>query len=393
MPSADTIRFPRREIRDPVTGRRWTQLTYGEEFCYPLYFFGPTLTSDGRLLLFHRYRDDEVQNWRMDLATGEAVRLTAATTPSCLWRPWDEPRPACGVRELFSAFSPGSEEMFYFDRNVLRAVHVRTLADRAVYELPADRVPCGLPGASPDGAHLAMVHCDLKWWEGSTRKGAPVRHGARGCRLDVVDTATGRARNLVTMNSWLTHANFLDNERILFCHPPTECAILMTDLRGGWYSHLRAQTVEGWVVNHYLPTERGIMYETVSPMPFGVMGICDPATYVYRDFKTACPMAHLGHDPAGKLWFGDSYRHDPPHDRFLAWFPRLRAGEVNPFTALTRGFQMYGGNQRSHIHAVLLPDRRHILFTGPDDASRTNHLFLLDVSDLAGVETAMENVP
>jgi hypothetical protein len=390
MPPADTVRYSRRESKDPVTGRRWTQLTSGDEYCYPLYFFGPTVTADGALLLFHRYRDDEVQIWRLELATGEATRLTGASTPNGLWRPWDEPRPARGVRELFSAFSPGSEEMFYFDGNLLRAVHVRTLADRAVHEVPADRVPCGLPGASPDGRHFALLHCDRKWWEESTRRGPPPRHEARGCRLDVVETATGRARNLVTMNAWLTHANFLDHERIVFSNPPTECGKMMTDLRGGWYVHLRTQTVEGWVANHYGVTRRGLMYETVSPMPFGIMGICDPSTYACRDFMTACPMAHLGQDAEGRLWFGDSYRPEPPHDRFLAWFPRLRAGEVNPFAALTRGFQMHGRNQRSHVHAVLMPDRRQILFTGPDDRTRTNHMFLLDVSDLADAETRLE---
>lgn len=390
--TTDLIRFTRRETTDPVTGRRVIQLTSGDGYCYPLYFFGPALTADGGTLLFYRYLNDQVQNWKLDIATGEAVCLTDARTPNCLWRFWDEERPASGVRDLMSAFSPDTEELMYFDGNLLRAVHVRSLADRLVYELPSDRVPCGIPGASPDGAHFAFVHADRRWWEAATRRGVPVRHEATGVRLDLVELATGRSRTLLAMNSWLTHANFYDNERILFCHHPTECAMLLTDLRGGWYTHLRPQTAEGWMVNHYLPTQRGIMYETMSPLPFGVVGICDPTTHAFRDFKTGCPMAHIGHDPSGKLWFGDSYRLDPPHDRFLAWFPRLRSDDVNPFTVLTRGMQSYGHprSQRSHLHAVLLPDRRHILFTGPDDRSRTNHLFLLDVSDLSAVETELD---
>ena len=42
-----------------------------------------------------------------------------------------------------------------------------------------------------------------------------------------------------------------------------------------------------------------------------------------------------------------------------------------------------GAEQRGHVHALLMPDRRHILFTGPDERTETSHLFLLDVSDLA----------
>ena len=382
MTSPETTTFPRRETTDPVTGRRWTQLTCGDEFCYPLYYFGPTVTADGGTLLFFRFREDEVQNWKLELATGAAVQMTAASTPNCLWRFWDEDREAHGVRELMSAFSQGSEELLYFDSNVLHAIGVRSLADRTVFELPENRVLCGIPGASPDGERLAIVHADRTWWEGATREGPPVRHEARRVRLDVVELATGHSRNLVTMDSWLTHANFYDNERILFANHPTEPAVLMTDLRGGWYTHLRTQTTHGWMVNHYLATERGIMYETVSPGDFGVIGICDPVTYAYQDFRTDHPIHHVGHDPEGRLWFGDIYRTEPTVQRFLAWLPRLDPDRLNEFVLLTQGFNTYGRGQRSHLHAVLLPDRQHLLFTGPDHETRTNHIFMLDVSDL-----------
>lgn len=382
MTSPETITFPRRETTDPVTGRRWTQLTCGADYCYPLYYFGPTVTADGGTLLFYRYREDEVQNWKLDLATGAAVRLTAADTPNCLWRFWDEDQEARGVRELMSAFSQGSEELLYFDGNVLHAVNVRSLADRAVYELPGDRVPCGIPGASPDGERLVFVHADRTWWEEATLHGPPVRHEAHGVRLDVVELTTGHSRNLVTMDSWLTHANFYDDERILFANHPTEPAVLMTDLRGGWYTHLRTQTTDGWVVNHYLATERGIMYETVSPGDFGVIGICDPVTYAYQDFRTDHPIHHVGHDPEGRLWLGDIYRTEPTVQRFLAWLPRLQPDRLNEFVLLTQGFNTYGRGQRSHLHPVLLPNRQHLLFTGPDHETQTNHIFMLDVSDL-----------
>lgn len=379
----------RRTFSDPVTGRAWTQLTWGEDFCCPLYYFGHVATADGGTVLFYRYRDGEVQNWKLDIALGLATRLTSATTPNCLRRFWDEPEPATGVRELMSSFSPGSEELAYFDGNTLRAVHVRTLADRVVCEIPEDRVPCAIPGISPGGRWLALAHADRAWWDEATKAGAPPRHEAKRVQLDVVNMATGERRNLVTMNSWLTHANFYDEERILFTYLATEESLLMTDLRGGWFAAMRTQTPEGIVINHALPTQRGIFYETVSPLPHGIMGHCDPGTYQSRDFLTSHPVHHVGHDWEGRLWFGDIYDVDPPHDRSIAWLPRVEAGKVNPFTKLTQGFHTYGAQrtQRSHIHATLLPDRRHLLFTGPDHESRTNHLFLLDVSDLAGAET------
>lgn len=386
MTATDTTTFARRETTDPVTGRRWIQLTSGHDYCYPLYYYGSTVTADGGALLFYRYREGEVQNWKLDLNTGAAVRLTAARTPNCLWRFWDEEREACGVRELMSGFSQDSEELLYFDGNLLRAVHIHTLADRVVYELPDDRVPCGIPGASPDGDRFVFVHADRQWWDQATRPGPPARHEARGVCLDVVELATGRAQTLLVTNSWLTHANFYDNERIIFANHPTGSSLLMTDLRGGWYAHLRTQTVDGWVVNHFVATRRGIMYETVSPGDFGVIGLCDPETYAWYDYRTDHPISHLGKDPEGRLWFGHVYRVEPRVDNFLAWLPRLRPDALNKFALLTRGLTMYGSGQRSHPHPVLLPGRRHILFTGPDPASQTSHIFLLDVSDLSDTE-------
>lgn len=389
MIAPETRNYECREFDDPLTGRRWTQLTSGEEFCYPLYYFGPVVTADGKTVLFYRYHQGEVQNWKLDLDTGQATQLTHASTPNCLWRFWDEPERAHGVRDLMSAFSEVSEELAYFDGNVLRAVHVRTLNDRAVHELPEDRVPCGIPGLSPSGERFVFMHADRAWWEASTRNGTPLRHEARGVRLDVIDMQTGCRRTLVTINSWLTHANFYDEQRIVFAQLPTENSILMTDLRGGWYVAMRTQTPEGIVLNHAVVTRRGIQYETVSPLPHGIIGHCHPETFASRDYLTDYPIAHVGHDWQGRLWFGDIYELDPPHARHLAWLPRVRVDEVNPFTMLTQGFQMHGNPrvQRCHVHASLMPDRRHILFTGPDESTPANHLFLLDVSDLAGTET------
>jgi len=109
MSIGDRITYRRTERLDSVTGRRWTQLTSGSGYTHPLYFFGPTIARDGRTLVFNRFEDGQVQNWKLDLRGEEAVQLTDAKTPNCLWRFWDEPAPATGVRELMSALSPASK--------------------------------------------------------------------------------------------------------------------------------------------------------------------------------------------------------------------------------------------------------------------------------------------
>ena len=86
---------------------------------------------------------------------------------------------------------------------------------------------------------------------------------------------------------------------------------------------------------------------------------------------------HTGWDPEGRLWFWE----DTASGHRLVHLKRL--GESGgEFVDLTCPWPTYGGGQKSHFHPQLTPDRRWILFTGGDASSETNHIFLLDVSDL-----------
>ena len=41
-------------LKAPETGRLVVQLTSGDAQCYPLYYFVPTITRDGRFLVYHK---------------------------------------------------------------------------------------------------------------------------------------------------------------------------------------------------------------------------------------------------------------------------------------------------------------------------------------------------
>lgn len=370
MKPGDTRKFTPREFKDPATGRQTIQLTEGPEFTSPLYYFGPTVSVRGDAVVFQRMVGNGVQIWRMDLPSGNATLLVE------------------DVFENRTVFCPATEEVLCQVANRIQCVHVRTLVSRTVLELPSDRAFCGIPAISPDGRHATVIHGDRAWYAGadssSDRRG---RHEARKCHLDLLDLASGKVRPLVIVDSWMTHSDFHGNDRVLFCHHPTECAILMTDLRGGWYTHLRTQTSRGWIINHYISTAIGIMYEMCSPLPYGAIGCVDPDTREYGDFATNHPIGHVGNDRLGKIWFGDFYRLDSVYRREIGWLPRLRASKVNEFVPLTRSMPVFGEGQRGHVHALLMPDRKNLLFTGPDERTETSHMFLLDVSDLANAET------
>lgn len=381
---------PRREIRNSKTGRQLIQLTDGDSFDMPMYYYIPTYDRAGRSIVFQRYdaHTGEVQLYKIDVASGETVQLTAAKTPNALWRPHLQP-PGYGVRDLLCAVNTARNEAVYFDDREILAIDLDTLADRQLGRVADDRTPSGLTGVSPDGRLFVYPHFDRAWWEANLPpKPQPERWQPRDSQLDVLDIATGKVTTLMYVNFWITHANFYDNHRILFCHAATDYAVLMTDLRNpGQYENIRAHSADGWP-NHYHATDKGITYEMLNNSRSGptVAGIYNPDTRRRREYKLALGTnrLHIGRDPEARLWFYEGALEGYPT---IVYFPRLEAGKLNAGQALFGDeFVTYSNNQRSHFHPSVTPDRKHILFTGGDRRNQTNHLFLLDIADLADTE-------
>ncbi len=387
-----SFRSERREIRDSHTGRRLVQLTSGDAFDMPMYYYIPTYDRNGKAIVFQRYdeRTGEVQLYKIDVASGETVQLTAAKTPNSLWRPHLQP-PGHGVRDLLCAVNVAKNEVIYFDDRSIRAVDLATLADREIGRVPEDRTPSGLTGVSPNGRYFVYPHFNRAWWEANLPpKPQPERWHPRDSQLDLLDLQTGKVTTLMYVNFWITHANFYDDHRILFCHTATDYAVLMTDLlHPGQYENIRTHSADGWP-NHYNVTNRGVMYEMLNDSKNGqtIAGIYDPETRARREYRLALSQGrlHIGRDPEARLWFFETTVDGKPT---IMFYPRLAPGVLNPGRALMSGdYATFSNNQRSHFHPSVTPDRKHILFTGGDARNQTNHLFLLDISDLSDTEIA-----
>jgi hypothetical protein len=375
-----------RPIVDPKTGLKLIQLTSGDCFDMPMYYYIPTYGADNKTIVFQRYdpRTGECQLYKIYSGTGLTMRLTDAKTPNSLWRPHLQ-APGFGVRDLLCAVNAVTNEAIYFDGNEIRAVHLDSLSDRLLGRVPPDRVPSGLTGVSPNGRLFVYPHFDRAWWEANLPpKPQPERWHPKDSQLDVLDINTGRVKTLMYVNFWITHSNFYDNDRILFCHTATDYAILMTDLRyPGQYENIGTHSEAGWP-NHYHATRRGVTYEMLSKTPGApvIGGIYNPDTRARREFKLGISTGrlHIGRDPDARLWFFETNEQGKP---VIVYFPELAPDRVNPGQALISGdYATYSNNQRSHYHPSLTPDRKHILFTGGDSRNQTNHLFLLDIDGL-----------
>ena len=385
-----TFQSERREITDSKTGRKLIQLTSGEQFDMPMYYFIPTYGRDGKTIVFQRYdaKTGEVQLYKIHVDSGVTTQLTAAKTRNSLWRPHLQP-PGFGVRDLLCAVNTVKNEAVYFDDREIRAVNIDSLADRLIGRVPEDRTPSGLTGVSPNGKLFCYPHFDRQWWEANLPpQKQPERWEPKDSALDVLDLETGAVKTLMYVNFWITHTNFYDDHRILFCHTATDYAVLMTDLRyPGQYENIRTHSADGWP-NHYNVTSKGIMYEMLSKQHSGptVAGIYDPDTRQRREYRLAMGQGrlHIGRDPEARLWFFETNVNSQPT---IMYFSKLDAGTLNPGQVLmSSDYATYSNNQRSHYHPSVTPDRKHLLFTGGDARNQTNHLFLLDIADLDDTE-------
>lgn len=372
---------------DPDTGRRVIHHTAGAGASYPLYYFTPCVTDDGRRMVIHREIDGSVQLWRLDLDDGGFTRLTDAHTPDASWAIWCVPG-VRGVGDHLSALNRRTGEAWYFDRTELRAVHIDALHDRLIADL-ADRVCISQNDFSPDGRWFAMLTADRAsyarlaaehdWAEHQAwRRKVPVR-------VELVDTRTGERRVVAELDFHAHHVLFLDEGRLILNHAPESMGMYEVRVADGACRALRPADDHG-AACHQVITDNGIYYESICYQEGpsrNYLGRYDPATDTWAEFPIPYQgYVHTGLDPAGRLWFfehsGESHElvvvHDPL-DPARRRFETIRTLPPYPAPPQPKG-------QRHHAHPFLTPDRRWLIHTEVVDG--TPQIAAVDVGDLTG---------
>jgi len=382
-----------RRISAPATARRVVQLTTGADFCYPLYYFIPSLTQDRRYLLYHRSNGTEVQIHRLDLHTGESIQLSHASAPGdqTHWRPYDMPA-GKGVLDHRSALNVARNELLYFDGNRARLVNVLTGSEQHWFDLEEDRVATGQNCYTPDGNWFVYIAHDRESYADLFRGDfSLLRPLSRGTELRARHRDTDEERVLVRLNSPIHHVFPYDNERVLFCHPPAEDGMLITDLKGGWYSHLRTQDNKGGTICHFVTTQRGIAYElrrspqnhTGDRWSAYAAGVWNPDNNSSTEFPLPpfFGYTHTGLDPSGKRWIFETQQR-PAGAHEMHAMTRWSEQGNHEWVRLCADWPTFGSGQKSHFHPQVVPGNDYLLFVAGDARSQTNHIHLMDISDL-----------
>ena len=380
-----------------MTDRPVTRLTSGPFNSYALYYFTPSETADGRYLVFHSERGGYVNLYRLTLATGEIAQLTDGHTPDSGWAIWCEWH-LRGIRNHLSSINVACNDVYYFQDNEIRAVHLETLVDRRLATMPSGRLSMGQTDVSPDGKLFAFIHTGAANYTAllQEREALIAMHQFSWDRdhqafrdrapttLAVVEIDTGHIRTVVEMPFHFHHALFVDNDTILVNHPRGEPGMWVVNIDGSGFAHWRPSSAAGAVhtaVNHQVVTRNGIVYEAVGEDAAGRrvtrFGRYDPATG--RFSEGTLPLlgyCHAGFDPAGTFDFVEHA--GPPHE-ILAVHP----GEPLEVTPLVQLRSPDHDQQRHHAHPFLSRDRKVMFFTDWDEAGFAQ-ICAMRVGDLTG---------
>lgn len=391
-------RYPaeHREIKDPETGRILKQWTSAPAYSYPLYYFIPSITADGKYMVFHSERTGWVQMYRLCFETGEIVQLTEGRTHDSGWAMWCE-KHLRGVYNQLSALNRVRNEVFYFQDDEIRSTHILTFKNRRVCFLPPGQVPVSQTDISPDGKWFVIAHTDgtnlekvLTERRFRLNMNMPVDHEAvrnaiGETTLAVVCTDTGEYRRVAAYDHYFQHALFIDNETILVNHPKNTVGMFRVDLNGENYRHLRPHTdikAHGAHVCHQVITQKGILYEAIilnEPETSAYLGKYDLKTDTFEEYKLPFHgRHHVGNDPGGEFLF---FENQQDHDHCIYSLDIQRdSGKILTRTLCKLRPYVRGG-QREHAHPFLGPDRKSMFFTALDE-NNISQIHEMDISDL-----------
>ena len=389
-----------REFADPQTGRRLTQLTNCRGNCWPLYYFTPSITADGRFLVFHSERSGWVQLYRLDLESGRIVQLTDGHTPDSGWPMWCEWH-LRGIYTHLSALNRTGNEVWYFQDDEIRAAHITSIANRLVAKLPPGRVAIGQNDFSPDGSLFAFIHADREdYGSAMRRREALTNMGQFGWGdheafrntmgkivLATIDTRTGEYRKVIETDFHFHHVLWLDGDTLLVNHPKGCNGMWIVKRDGSGVRHLRPADAPGAhnaAICHQVITPNGIYYEANGDVDgeWGMyLGRYDLATDQFAEIPLrGLGYCHTGFDPAGQFLFiesaGQTHRLLSVHHPHDPGGPRLNC--IRKLSSAPRA------GQRFHAHPFLTPDRNWMVFTDVAD-NGFGQIFRVDVSDLVNL--------
>jgi oligogalacturonide lyase len=374
-----------RVYADPQSGRAVRQMTsVGNN--YHLYYYNPSVTPDGRWLVFYSERTGLNNLFRMDLASGESVQLTDSADVRAEY--WPFTPPMRGLGGCLACIGDGGRQVYYFEGNDLYGVHLESLERTRVLTLPPDRRPSIL-NADAAGATLVFATWDealfaehsQRVYGGGTFEFTDAFFQTTTSTIVRVDTRSGRAEEVARKACfWINHVLVHPTKPHLILHTrefsPEPDRMWLLNTQTGEHGPMPGQGPDEWYMHEFWSAdgERVCFHGGwLGDDTRAFAGWCDPSGQTY---------ARHAHDTPGRV-----YGHYNLHPTELTM---VTDGEAAPgciskvhcrdgqqvFEVLCRHDTIEPAeDQRTHPHPSFTPDGRRVVFTA---ARPVSNVYMVD---------------
>lgn len=362
-----------RAYEDPLTGQEVRQLTDSRAEDYHLYFYNPSITPDGKYLIFFSERTGVNNLFRLDLQNGTITQLTDAQPVRAEY--WPFTVAVKGAGSCLAALGNHGREVFYFEGNDLFAVEIESLRRRQLLCLPADRRPSMLQ-ANASGETLVFATWDEDlFMERSQRAYAgetfpdETFFQETTSTIVLLDASTGQAEEVLRKEEfWINHVHLhpQHSDLILFCHEysPLPDRMWILDLANQRCEPIPGQGQDEWYEHEFWSADgtRVCFHggSRVDPTQ-GFCGWCSPDG---KDYSKAY------HSTSGRAY---AHYNLHPDGRTMVTDGEARPGCISRvdlidgkqvFEVLCRhDSYTFGDDQRCHPHPSFTPDGRQVVFT------------------------------
>jgi len=190
-----------------------------------LYFTSPSLTADGRHLVFISDRTGNPNLFTRDLVSGKERQLTTNTDGVLKAYVYFDGNPYRGFGKGSVSLDLKSGTAYYIQGRQIRAVTLEG-RQRLLAELPPDQMTA-YTHVSADGSRLCVPTTDARALDGDKKlQGKPewdidqrVREEGLSSYLRIYDTATGKLIHVEQVpKAWITHVQFSPVDRNLILY-------------------------------------------------------------------------------------------------------------------------------------------------------------------------------
>jgi oligogalacturonide lyase len=375
-----------REYQDVLTGRQVFQLTNSPAEDYHLYFYNPSVTPQGRFLIFFSERTGLSNLFRLNLQSGEIVQLTDARPIRAEY--WPFTGPINGVGACLAAIGNDGQEVFYFEGANLFAVEIESLKQRNVLNLPSARRPSMLQ-ANASGDTLVFATWDESlFMERSQRAYAGEKFPDEQFFQETtstimrVDAKTGQTEEVLYKEKfWINHVHLNPHNRdlILFCHEYSGLPdrMWLLDVVQNNCAPIPGQGADKWYEHEFWSNDgQRVCYHggSLSDSTQGFCGWCSPDGEAYTKAYHATSGRAYGHynlHPDGQTMVTDGEARPGCISKV-----HLRDGKQIFDVICRHDSYTYGDDQRCHPHPSFTPDGRQIVFTS--NRTGSSNIYLTD---------------